>query len=116
MARLYDIAQRMAAGKQKPTVRFDEEHEYVINTSKSAVLMVNAISDDEGKNEIEKMDAVVAITLGKEAAEYIDSLDLPITALVTVMNTIMAAVSDVTLEEMEEMSKGEAKQPGKKRK
>lgn len=38
MARFYDIAERMKSGKEKPTVKIDEEHSYKINTGKSAVL------------------------------------------------------------------------------
>ena len=116
MAKFYDIAERMRTKNEKPTVSLDENHEYKINTSKSAVLMIHGISDDEKINDAEKMDKIILISLGKEAADYINEQDYAFPAIVTIANTIMAAVADVTLEEMEEMSKEEAKKPGKKSK
>ena len=114
MARLYDIAERMKNGSQKPEVKLDEDHVYKINTSKSAVLFIQAIAKDEEKDEMEKVDAMISIALGKDAAEYIDSLDMPMVNINTIVNTIMAAISDVSLEEVEQMEREEAKSKGKK--
>ena len=108
MARFYDIAERMKSGKEKPTVKIDEEHSYKINTGKSAVLYIQGIS------EVEKLDKIITTALGKEAADYIDEQDLPMPMIVTIANVIMAAIGDVELEEVEKMSKDEAKNKGKK--
>ena len=116
MARFYDIAERMKVGREKPTVKIDEEHEFKINTSKSAVLYIQGISEDKDLNDVEKMDKVIVSALGKEAADYIDSQDLPMPMIVTIANVIMAAIADMSLEEIEEASKEEAKRPGKKSK
>ena len=114
MARFYDIAERMKSGKEKPTVKIDEEHSYKINTGKSAVLYIQGISDDKKLNEVEKLDKIITTALGKEAADYIDAQDLPMPMIVTIANVIMAAIGDVELEEVEKMSKDEAKNKGKK--
>nr|DAH68549.1 MAG TPA: hypothetical protein [Caudoviricetes sp.] len=116
MAKFYDIAERMRTGNEKPTVSLDENHVYKINTSKSAVLMIHGISGDEKINDVEKMDKIILTSLGKEAADYINEQDYTLPVIVTIVNTVMAAVADVTLEEIEEMSKEEAKKPGKKSK
>ena len=98
MARFYDIAERMKSGKEKPTVKIDEEHSYKINTGKSAVLYIQGISDDKKLNEVEKLDKIITTALGKEAADYIDEQDLPMPMIVTIANVIMAAIGDVELE------------------
>lgn len=115
MARFYDIAERMKTGREKPTVKIDEEHSYVINTSKSAVLYIQGISEDKELNEVEKLDKMIAAALGKDASDYINEQDMPMPAIVTIVNVIMAAISDVELEEVEKLSREEAKH-GKKSK
>lgn len=114
MARFYDIAERMKSGKEKPTIKIDEEHSYKINTGKSAVLYIQGISDDKKLNEVEKLEKIIITALGKEAAEYINEQDLPMPMIVTIANVIMAAIGDVDLEEVEKISKDEAKSRGKK--
>lgn len=64
MGRAYDIAERMKNGNEKPTVRIDEDHVYKINTGKSAVLYINAVSQDKDKDEFERMDEVIKAALG----------------------------------------------------
>lgn len=116
MARFYDISERMRTRNEKPTVSLDENHVYKVNTSKSAVLMIHGISDDDKINDVEKMDKIILTSLGKEAADYVNEQDYAFPVIVTIVNTIMAAVADVTLEEMEEKAQEEAKKPGKKSK
>lgn len=116
MSRFYDIAERMKAGKQKPTVKIDEDHEYNINTSKSAVLFVQAISMDETKKDMEKTDELIKVTLGEEALEYINAQDMPMPNISLIVTVIMAAIADVTLEDAEETAREEAKRPRKKSK
>lgn len=106
MGKHYDIAQRIAAANVKPTVKIDDEHEYTINVSKSTAIMVMALSDDiEGKPEaesVETMDKMINLALGKAAAEYIESLDLTMSAYQLVIKVIIAAFSDSELDEIEE--------------
>lgn len=114
MGKLYDIAGRMAEGNKKPEIKIDEEHVYKINTGKSAVLYIEAISQDDKKKEMVKIDEIIKVALGEEAFSYIDSLDMPISNLSLIVTVIMAAVSDMPLEEMESDMKEEAKKPRKK--
>ena len=74
------------------------------------MLYIQGISDDKKLNEVEKLDKIITIALGKEAADYIDEQDIPMPMIVTIANVIMAAIGDVELEEVEK----EAKNKGKK--
>lgn len=102
MARVYDIISRLENGNQKPVIKIDADHEYTINNSKAVALRIMA----ESKNaDIENMDNVVKIALGKEAYDYIETLELSMPAYTTIINSIMAAIGDVSLEEIEEETK-----------
>lgn len=105
MARVYDIISRLENGNQKPVVKLDSDHEFKINTSKAAAFRIMAIADDKKIKDDKRLDDIVKIALGKEAFEYIESLDLSMIAYNTIINVIMAAISDVELEEVEEEAK-----------
>lgn len=109
MARAYDIAEKIKNSNQKPTVKIDDEHEFEINTSKNTAIFIKAVSEDKKIDDFERMDTIVESGLGKKALDYINSKDYPMNVTNTIINVIMAAISDMTLEEMEEMAKKEAK-------
>lgn len=103
MSRAYDISEKLNSGRKKPTVKIDEKHTYEINTSKNVGIYLKGLVEDSKIDEFEKIDNIIEAGVGKEALEYIDSLDLPMSAYVTIVNVIMAAINDVSLEEIEEM-------------
>lgn len=105
MARKYDIAQRIANANQKPTAIIDEDHEYKINNSKSVAIMLQALSDESKDKGAEFLDEVITLTLGKEAHEYIESMDLTMPAYESIVMAVMAAMQDVSIEEAEEEAK-----------
>ena len=109
MGRAYDIAERMKNGMEKPTVKIDDDHIYNINTGKSAVLYINAVSQDKEKDEFEKMDEVIKAALGKEALDYINDQDMAVASIALIVNVIMAAIADVSLEEGEEVETNQKK-------
>ena len=109
MGRAYDIAERMKSGNEKPTIKIDEDHIYKINTGKSAVLYINAVSQDKEKDDFEKMDEVIKTALGKEALDYITEQDMSVASIALIVNVIMAAIADVSLEEVEETEKSQKK-------
>lgn len=114
MARVYDIISRLENGNQKPVVKIDADHEFKINNSKAAAFRIMALADDEKVKEDEKIESIIKIGLGKEAFEYIESSDLSMSNYNLIINTIMAAIRDVELEEIEEETK-EAIKKGKKK-
>jgi len=100
MARKYDIAQRIANANQKPTITIDKDHEYKINTGKSAALMLQAIAE-ENNGSLEFLNKVTILALGNEAAEYIESLELTLPAYNLIVEAILVAYQDKDLDEVE---------------
>lgn len=113
MARVYDIISRLENGNQKPVVKIDADHEFKINNSKAAALKIMALADDEKVKEDERLEGVIKIGLGKEAFEYIESLELSMPNYNLIINAIMAAIGDVDIEEIEEEAKKAKKKPRK---
>lgn len=109
MGRAYDIAEKIKNSSKKSTVKIDEEHEFIINTSKNTAIFIKATAEDKKIDDFKRMDTIIESGLGKEALNYINSKDYPVSVTNEIINVIMAAISDMTLEEMEELSKKEAK-------
>lgn len=109
MARIYDIMDKIKNGNERPTVKIDVDHVYTINTSKNTALYIKAVSEDKSLDDFEKIDRVIETGLGREALDYINSMDLDVASHSTIVNVIMAAIGDTTLEEVEKASKEEAK-------
>lgn len=104
MARQYDIAKKLSERNQKPTVSIDEEHVYKINNTAPAAMMIEALQKDSEEGEFEMLEKIITISLGQEAAEYIKAQEFTMPAYTTIVNVIMAALADTSLEEVEEMT------------
>lgn len=113
MSRAYDIAEKLKSGSKKPTVKIDDTHTYEINTSKNVGILLKGLVEDTKIDEFEKIDKIIEAGIGKEALKYIDSLDLPMASYVTIVNVIMAAINDVSLEEIEEIEEMEVESSNK---
>ena len=115
MAKVYDIMNKLV--NVKPTVKIDEDHEYKINNTKNNAIYIQSLvkenkkKDDKNQDEMELINKIIKASLGKEAFEYIDSKgdEWSMSAYNAIINVIMAAISNVELEEIEEMSEKEAK-------
>ncbi len=105
----YDIIDRMKEANKKPEIQLDEEHTFKVNSSVPAVLKIQEISKKQkGNEEYSEVDGVydiIAVALGKEAVEYIKSQEYTFAALTLITEAIMAAINNLTLEEMEEQNK-----------
>lgn len=107
MGKVYDIMGRLT--KDKPVIKIDNEHEYIVNNSKNQAIFIKQLSEDKSLDDLKRMDKIIEAGLGKEAFDYIDSLDLSVNATGTVINAIMAAISEVELEEIEKEVASRAK-------
>lgn len=107
--RVYDIVETIINGNKKPTVKIDAEHEFTINNSKNSAILIKALSEDKKLDDLERIDKIIEAALGEEALKYIDSLDLAMTNYNTIINVIMAAISDMSLEEMEKVAEEQNK-------
>lgn len=120
MARKYDLVERLKAANERPFLVLDEEHVYTINTSKNNVIAMMAMmdeferkhDDDPGHSQLEMMDKMITMALGKAGAEYIAGReDWTFDALQDVVKTISAAIANISIEEVEKRST----KPGKKK-
>lgn len=107
MGKVYDIMNRLT--NNKPVIKIDEGHEYIVNNSKNQVIFITQLAKDEKLDDFERMDKVIEAALGSEALKYINSLDLTLPATATIINAIMAAINEVDLEEIEEEAKKQNK-------
>ncbi|SHK39718.1 hypothetical protein SAMN02745163_03753 [Clostridium cavendishii DSM 21758] len=107
MAKVYNIMDRLT--NDKPVIKIDNEHEYTVNNSKNQAIFIKQLSDDEKLDDFEKIDKIIEASLGKEALDYINSLKLSVKATNTIINTIMAALNEVELEEIEQEAVKQAK-------
>lgn len=113
MAKVYNIMDKLV--NVKPIVKIDEDHKYKINNTKNNAVFIQSLvkknKQDKEKNEevdeIKLIEKIIKASLGKEAFDYIESLDLSMEGYNTIVNTIMAGISNSELEEIEEMGKKE---------
>lgn len=112
MARKYDIIARLKAKNERPFVMIDEEHNYTIDTSKTNVMAILAVTNNDKKNDkddyesdAKMIDKIIELALGKSALEYISSKNYTMAVYEDIMNVIMATISDKDLEEVEKEEK-----------
>jgi hypothetical protein len=107
MGRLIDISAKL--DNSKPELKFDGEHVFPININKAVGLKIDDVYKDKELGSFEKIDQVIKVALGKEAFEYIESLELSIPNYTIIVNAIMAALGNTSLEEVEKAAKEENK-------
>lgn len=107
MGKVYNIMDRLT--NDKPQIQIDNEHIYTVNNSKNQAIFIKQLSEDSKLDDLEKMDKIIEAGLGKEAFDYINSLNISVKATGTVVNAIMAAIGEVELEEVEQEAAKQAK-------
>ncbi|HAT4339400.1 TPA: hypothetical protein I9094_001662 [Clostridium perfringens] len=109
MAKVYNIMDRLV--NIKPTIKIDEDHEYKINNSKNNAVYIQSLFSNNKKNkgkeidEFEVLDKIIKASLGTDAFEYIESLDLSLEGYTTIVEAVMAGIQNVELEEIEKEGK-----------
>lgn len=116
MGKVYNLAERLAAANQKPTLELDAENIYKINNTTPAAIMIESISNDDTLGEFERSEKIVLVALGQEAFDHIKSLELTTPALSLIVSSILASIADMSMEEMEERLEENRFQGKKKRK
>ena len=112
MAQVYDIVNRLT--NDKPVIRLAEGKEFKVNNSKNSAILIKALSEDKKLDEFEMIDKIIEAGIGKEGLEYINSLKLSLKSYETIMNAIMAAISEEKLEDIEKLAEQEIKKAKKK--
>ena len=105
MSRVYNIVDKITNGNVKPTIKIDEEHEFKINNSFPAAVAIKAYSEDKELDDMDRITKILGVALNKDAMKYIEKLELAMPLYTTIINVIMAAISDMTLEEIEQVGK-----------
>lgn len=116
MAKVYNIMNKLT--NEKPVLKIDEDHEYKINNSKNNAIYIQSLvkNKDNQENDIEVLDKIIKASLPNEAFEYIESLDLSLDAYSVIVNAIMAGISNLELDEIEELNQKEIDRFQKKKK
>jgi hypothetical protein len=113
VSRVYDLVDRIQNGNQKPTLKLDAEHTFAINNSFPAAVAIKAYAEDKKLDDMDRIQKIIGAALKKEAVDYINSLELAMPLYTDLVNVIMAAISDMSLEEIERISEEKKKTPSK---
>lgn len=98
MAKIYDISGKL---QNEPKFIFiDEKHQYKVDDRKNTVLKAMQIIDS-GNNTVKEMDELLKIVLGAEAAKEIDKMEVSFDGYLTIIKTVMSAISNVSMEEID---------------
>lgn len=98
MANSIDISAKLK--KEPIKIKLAEDKEYVVDTSaENFVIVQDKLKDQEFSIEI--MYEVIEMLMGKEALQEIKDMKLTVNGLETVIIGVMAAVNEVSYEEME---------------
>ncbi|MDF2804100.1 MAG: hypothetical protein K0S61_4003 [Anaerocolumna sp.] len=111
-ANFYDISGKI--DNSKAEVKIDETHIFKIHRSMAIGLKINDIYANEELKWKEKLKQIITITMGQEAYEYIESLDLIQGSYEEILNAIMAALGNTTIEIVKEQAEA-AKEENKKK-
>ncbi|CEQ27119.1 hypothetical protein [Paraclostridium sordellii] len=108
MAKIYNIMNKLT--NERPIIKIDDTHEYKINNTKNNAIYIQSLSKKAEKGEmddIELLDKIIKASLGQDAFDYIESLGLDLESYGIIVNTIMAAISNLELEEVEAINEEE---------
>lgn len=109
MAKIYNIMNKLT--NERPVIKIDDTHEYKINNTKNNAIYIQSLTKNAEKGEtddIELLDKIIKVSLGQDAFNYIESLELDLKSYEVIVNTIMAAISNLELEEIETINEEEA--------
>lgn len=109
MDNVIDLSKRLT--NKKPKIRIDADHEYEVKNNKNTAILIGEISKDKKiadfDRDNDKTDKIIEAALGKEALEYLKTLDMSVNGWNLIINAIIAQINEISLEEVEKESKKE---------
>lgn len=102
MAKGYDIVARLQAKNERPFIKISEDLVVEVDNSKTTALKFMAIERDDKLNEIEKLDKLMVVAVGKKSFEKIEKLNLTFPAYNVLFEAVSAAFSGEDLEEVKD--------------
>lgn len=104
MATIINITNKI---KREPKFMVYDGKQYVVDGSKNAFIQVLAIKDDPEIGEIERIDRVLDLLIGKKARKELDALGLDFEDYQVVVAGAMAAASGQSQKEFEDSFRDE---------
>ena len=106
MAKIIDISAKLT--NERPQLKLAEDKIYEIDDRKNAILKLNQMMKKSDLEDVESVDEMIGILLGKKAVKEINEMNLPITAYQSVVIACVAAISGVDYEVAEARFRREA--------
>lgn len=106
MSKIIDISAKLT--NERPKLKLAEDKIYEIDDRKNTIILLNQKIQDTDVNDVNAIDEMISVVLGKEAAKEIDEMNLPISAYQSIMIAIMAAVTGEDYEVAEARFRKEA--------
>jgi len=106
MSKIIDISAKLT--NERPKLKLAEDKIYEIDDRKNTIILLNQKIQDTDVNDINAIDEMISVVLGKEAAKEIDEMNLPMAAYQSIMIAIMAAVTGEDYEVAEARFRKEA--------
>jgi hypothetical protein len=106
MSKIIDISAKLT--NERPKLKLAEDKIYEIDDRKNTIILLNQKIQDTDVNDINAIDEMISVVLGKEAAKEIDEMNLSISAYQSIMIAIMAAVTGEDYEVAEARFRKEA--------
>lgn len=106
MSKIIDISAKLT--NERPKLKLAEDKIYEIDDRKNTIILLNQKIQDTDVNDVNAIDEMISVVLGKEAAKEIDEMNLSIAAYQSIMIAIMAAVTGEDYEVAEARFRKEA--------
>ncbi len=90
MGKMIDISAKLT--NERPKLKIAEDKIYEIDDRKNTILKLNQKMKNANMDDVEFIDEIIEMTLGKDAAKEINEMDLSMSAYQNIMVAIMAAV------------------------
>jgi len=100
MSKIIDISAKLT--NERPQLKLAEGKVYEIDDRKNTILLLNQKMQGSDLNDLNVIDDMIEVVLGKEAAKEINDMNLSIVAYQSIMIAIMAAVTGEEYEAAEE--------------
>lgn len=91
MSKVIDISAKLT--NERPKLKLAEDKVYEIDDRKNTIIKMNQKLKNANLDDIEVIDEIIVLLLGRKAAKEINEMDLSISNYHNIMIAIMAAVT-----------------------
>lgn len=99
MAKVIDISAKLT--NERPTLKLGEGKVYEIDNRKNTVLIMNQKMEKSDLNNLEEVDEILELLIGKEAVKEINEMNLPFPDYLTIFIGVMAGATGEEYETIE---------------